>query len=78
MKPTYTVQRCRNSKVETKVYDNVSGNYVNLYGLIHYTGDCNVTSCGKDMCKKSCDWWILTADREGVATCPKCLKMFKR
>lgn len=43
-----------------------------LYGPIHFSSDGYRTFCGQQTDE---NWWILTNDASGVATCPKCKKM---
>lgn len=43
-----------------------------LYGSIHFSSDGDRTFCGQQTDE---NWWILTNDASGVATCPKCKKI---
>lgn len=41
-----------------------------LLGGIHYADNTDITYCGKP-CG---DWWVLTTNGSGVATCKECVK----
>lgn len=62
MKPLYTIQRYRPKSDK-------------LFGAIHYSDDGNTTLCGLEIDDR---WWILTNNRDGEATCKKCLSGGKK
>lgn len=45
-----------------------------LYGTIHYSDDAYFTFCGKEI---DCQWYILTNNNCGIATCKTCLGIYK-
>lgn len=69
MKPQYTVSRCRKGTTYSSA---------ELYGKVHGCNSYEMiqTLCGTDM--RSRYWYVITNNRDGEVTCPKCLKVMKK
>jgi len=46
-----------------------------LHGPVHYWNGLNETLCGA---RTGYNWWILTNNFDGVATCKKCIEINRR
>ena len=43
-----------------------------FYGPVHFSSDADTTACGKRI---DHNWYVITNDFSGKATCKKCLKI---